>query len=60
MLTASLAAKEGKKLAVISGSFIVMEIVITVLKRKLMLINVVRRDNVTFKPHHIFSSSMIP
>lgn len=50
MLTVSPAAKEGKKLVVIGSSFIGMEIVVAVLKRKLASIDVVGRDNVAFEP----------
>jgi len=49
MLTVSPAAKEGKKLVVIGSSFIGMEIVITVLKRKLASIDVVGRSQVPFE-----------
>ena len=48
MLTVSPAAKEGKKLVVIGSSFIGMEIVVTVLKRKLASIDVVGRGHVAF------------
>ena len=49
-LTASAAAKEGKKLVVIGSSFIGMEIVITALKRKLASIDVIGRGGVPFEP----------
>ena len=48
MLTVSPAAREGKKLVVIGSSFIGMEIIITVLKRKLASIDVVGRGDVAF------------
>lgn len=49
MLTVSPAAKEGKKLVVIGSSFIGLEIVITVLKRKLASIDVIGRGRVAFE-----------
>ena len=49
MLTISPAAKEGKKLVVVGSSFIGMEIVITVLKRKLASIDVIGMEQVPFE-----------
>jgi len=43
------AAKEGKRLVVVGSSFIGMEIIIAVLKRKLASIDVVGKDNVPFE-----------
>ena len=50
LLTVFPAAQEGKKLVVVGSSFIGMEIVITVLKRKLASIDVIGRGNVPFEP----------
>ncbi|KAF9648828.1 hypothetical protein BDM02DRAFT_3143619 [Thelephora ganbajun] len=44
------ATKEGKKLVVVGSSFIGMEIVIAVLKRKLASIDVIGRGHVPFEP----------
>ena len=49
MLTVSSAAKEGKKLVVVGSSFIGMEIVITMLKRKLASIDVIGTNHVPFE-----------
>ena len=46
----SLVAKEGKKVVVIGSSFIGLEIVVTVLPRKLASIDVVGRGEAPFEP----------